>query len=102
MKSLPLKLSKFPTAAVLVGFAVIEPLPADDASVIRVLAAGSLRAAVNEIGAKFSTAPGMTVENSCGQEILLRNGFDATFSADRAVLTALLPHVRLIGLVSPI
>jgi molybdate transport system substrate-binding protein len=58
--------------AALCGLTVIEPLRADDRPIVRVLAAGSLRAAIGEIGAVFSSAANIAVESSFGPSGVLR------------------------------
>jgi len=76
-------------AVVRVGNTVmIEPLHADDRPAVRVLAAGSLRAAIGEIAGAFSAATGIAIESGFGPSGLLREriekeeGTDLFASAD--------------------
>jgi molybdate transport system substrate-binding protein len=59
-------------ALVLVGLALTKPLRADDLPVIRVLAAGSLRIAMTEIAAAYSSSGNVRVEASFGPSGVLR------------------------------
>jgi molybdate transport system substrate-binding protein len=54
------------------GLVMTEPLCADDAPAVRVLAAGSLRAAITEIAAAFSGATKIKVETGFGPSGVLR------------------------------
>jgi len=51
---------------------MVEPLHAQDRPVVRVLAAGSLRAAIGEIGAAFLSSANIAVESSFGPSGVLR------------------------------
>jgi molybdate transport system substrate-binding protein len=70
--------------------AAVGALHAEDRAVVRVLAAGSLRAAIDEIGADFANASGIRVDSTYGPSGLLRqrieNGepVDLFASADMA------------------
>ena len=59
-------------ALVLIGIALTKPLHAGDLPVIRVLAAGSLRVAMTEIAAAYSSIGGDRVETSFGPSGVLR------------------------------
>jgi ABC-type molybdate transport system substrate-binding protein len=62
--------------------ALAEPLAADRMLVVRVLAAGSLRTAITEIGAAFSQAVNARVESSFGPSGVLRERIEKGEQAD--------------------
>src|SRR5215471_3032527 len=64
------------------GLAIIAPLHADESSDVRVLAAGSLRDALNEIGVAFQSRTGINVESSFGPSGALRDRIEKGESAD--------------------
>jgi molybdate transport system substrate-binding protein len=68
-------------AAVLTFLAGSGPLSANDGA-IKVLAAGSLRSAVNEIGAAFSNRTGVRVESNFGPSGVLRGRIEKGEAAD--------------------
>jgi molybdate transport system substrate-binding protein len=74
--------SKLFALVILYGLAMASPTRADDMSVVRVLAAGSLRAAINEIAAAFSAAAGARVENNFGPSGVLRERIEKGEQAD--------------------
>lgn len=82
MRSQRLRLPLLVLAAVMTAAAGIRPLHADDASSVRVLAAGSLRAAINAIAAAFSSATGVRVESSYGPSGVLRERIEKGEAAD--------------------
>jgi molybdate transport system substrate-binding protein len=67
---------------VVAGIATIAPLRADDPSVVRVLAAGSLRAAIDEIADVFAIASNLRVETSFGPSGVLRERIEKGEPAD--------------------
>jgi ABC-type molybdate transport system substrate-binding protein len=58
------------------------PLHAQDSTAVHVLAAGSLRAALNEIAAAFSSATGVHVDNGFGPSGVLRERIEKGEHAD--------------------
>jgi molybdate transport system substrate-binding protein len=62
----------FLLAAISAGPAIVKPLHAEDRPVVRVLAAGSLRSAIGEIGAAFLSSANIAVESSFGPSGVLR------------------------------
>lgn len=63
-------------------FAMTQPLRADDAAAVRVLAAGSLRAAMTEIAAAFSRSTNVKVEPGFGASGVLRQRIESGNPAD--------------------
>jgi molybdate transport system substrate-binding protein len=77
------KLPKLLSALIiLAGLVMIAPVRAADTSVVRVLAAGSLRSAFTEIGAAFSSATGVGVQSSFGPSGVLRERIEKGEPAD--------------------
>jgi molybdate transport system substrate-binding protein len=77
------KLPKFLSLLIiLAGLAMIAPVRAADTSVVRVLAAGSLRSAITEIGAAFSSATSVEVRSSFGPSGVLRERIEKGEPAD--------------------
>jgi molybdate transport system substrate-binding protein len=68
--------------AFLTGFGVATPAHEDEVSSIRVLAAGSLRAAFGEVGVAFTRHFGAKVENNFGPSGLLRERIEKGEPAD--------------------
>jgi molybdate transport system substrate-binding protein len=66
----------------LASFAMTDPSHAANPAPVRVLAAGSLRAALNEIGDAFAAAYGVRVENGFGPSGVLRERIDKGEKAD--------------------
>lgn len=60
----------------------MAPLHADELPVVRVLAAGSLRAAMNDIGAAFQSAASVRVQTSFGPSGTLRERIEKGEAAD--------------------
>ncbi len=77
-----LKSSSYLLVLALASLAMVAPLYADDAPLVRVLAAGSLREAINEIGAAFLTNAGIHVESSFGPSGALRQRIEKGEAAD--------------------
>jgi len=69
-------------ALVLAGLALTNPIRADNLLVIRVLAAGSLRVAMTEIVAAYSSSSGVRVETSFGPSGVLRERIEKGEPAD--------------------
>src|SRR5271170_990369 len=69
-------------ALVVMGVAIIAPLRADDLPVVRVLAAGSLRATIGEIGSAFAGAANVRVESNFGPSGGLRERIEKGEQAD--------------------
>jgi ABC-type molybdate transport system substrate-binding protein len=82
MRSPPSKLPGFLSVLILSGLAMIAPSRADDTAVVHVLAAGSLRSAIGEIGTAFSSAAGARVESSFGPSGVLRERIEKGEQAD--------------------
>jgi ABC-type molybdate transport system substrate-binding protein len=82
MKLTQLKTPLFGLILVLVGIALVEPLRSDNLPVVRVLAAGSLRSAIDEIGAAFSSASGVRIESGFGPSGILRERIEKGEGAD--------------------
>lgn len=59
-----------------------DPLHADDSPAIRVLAAGSLRAAINEMATAFTRSTGITVQAGFGASGALRQRIEGGEAAD--------------------
>jgi molybdate transport system substrate-binding protein len=73
MRAAPSRSLSFLLALWLAGVVMSASVHADDSGAIRVLAAGSLRVAINEIAAAFQTATGVRVETGFGPSGTLRN-----------------------------
>jgi molybdate transport system substrate-binding protein len=69
-------------ALAFLGSAMTERLRADDLPVVRVLAAGSLRYAINEIGTAFGSATNIRVESAFGPSGVLRTRIEGGEQAD--------------------
>ena len=72
---------RYVVLTVLASLVMIDAAPADSPTV-RVLAAGSLRAALVEIGAEFTAAEGVRVENGFGPSGVLRKRIEKGEKAD--------------------
>jgi ABC-type molybdate transport system substrate-binding protein len=77
-----LKTPIFLLALIVVGFAMMAPIHADELPVVRVLAAGSLRAAMTEIAAAFQSAANVRVDSSFGPSGVLRERIEKGEQAD--------------------
>jgi molybdate transport system substrate-binding protein len=64
------------------GLAMIVPVNAGDLPVVRVLTAGSLRAAIGDISAAFLTATGIRIESGFGPSGVLRERIEKGEAAD--------------------
>ena len=74
--SMSLKISIVMLIAVSAIPSIIAPLGADELHVVRVLAAGSLRMAMNELGTAFSGATNIPVQSGFGPSGVLRERID--------------------------
>jgi ABC-type molybdate transport system substrate-binding protein len=72
LRSTLLKISIPILAVVSATLSIVMPLGADELPVVRVLAAGSLRLAMNELGTAFSSATNIRVESGFGPSGVLR------------------------------
>jgi ABC-type molybdate transport system substrate-binding protein len=68
--------------ALLSGFGAAAPTHADEVSTIRVLAAGSLRDAINGVGVAFTSHFGARVESNFGPSGVLRERIEKGEPAD--------------------
>jgi molybdate transport system substrate-binding protein len=67
---------------ILAGLSMMGHVRAADTSIVRVLAAGSLRSAITEIGVAFSSAAGVGVDSSFGPSGVLRERIEKGEQAD--------------------